>query len=89
MLQRMAAMRAAKARKRLSGPPPEPEPRRMIRWTGLSLGVRDDTTGEVAWVPFRSVRDAARRLAVVLRNYQIGPSHPRPSASICGFHSHP
>lgn len=84
MLKKMAAMRAAKARKRLAGPAPEPEPPRLVRWTGLSLGVRDETTGETAWVPFRSVRDAARRLAVVLREYHVGPSHPRSSASICG-----
>ena len=83
MHKKMAAMRDAKARKRLAGPPPE-QPPRMVRWTGLSLGVRDDTTGETAWVPFRSVRDAARRLAVVIREYHLGPSHPRPSASICG-----
>ena len=68
VLQRMAAMRAAKERKRLANPV-EREPRRE-RFYPLELGVRDTRSGEMAWVPFRSVRDAARRLAVVRREYR-------------------
>ncbi len=63
MLKKMANMRLAKERK-----PVEPEPK-FIRWCGLELGVRDKRTGEVAWVDLKSVRDAARRLAVLLKFY--------------------
>lgn len=66
MLRKMAAMRAAKKRKRLAGPPPEPK---LVRWHPLELGLRDKRTGETAWVDFVSVRDAARRLAVVQKFY--------------------
>lgn len=67
LLRRLAAMRAAKARLRLEKLP-EPEPR-FVRSTGLSLGLRDDVSGEVAWVEFKSIRDAIRRLRVVRREY--------------------
>lgn len=63
----MARMRAAKERKRLANPV-EREPK-MARWFPLELGVRDKMSGDVAWVDFRSVRDAATRLAVVLKYY--------------------
>lgn len=63
-------MRAAKARKRreriAAGWTPEP---RMVRAYPLELGVRNKSTGETAWVDLRSVRDAARRLRVVLKFY--------------------
>lgn len=61
-------MRAAKERKRLANPV-ERVPR-MLPHYPLELGLRDTRSGEVAWVPFRSVRDAARRLAVVRREYR-------------------
>jgi len=67
MLRRMAAMRAAKERKRLANPI-EREPR-MERWYPLELEFRDRRTGEIAWVPFRSIRDATRRLSIVRREY--------------------
>jgi hypothetical protein len=60
MLRKMSAMRSAKARKRLENPP-EHEPK-MQRWFPLELGLRDRQSGEIAWVPFVSIRDAARRL---------------------------
>lgn len=68
ILRKMAAMRAAKARKRLAQGPQEDEPR-MQRFHRLELGVRDKLTGEVAWIDFRSVRDALRRLSVIRRYY--------------------
>jgi hypothetical protein len=71
VLRKMANMRAARARKRLANPPPEPEPK-TLRWFPLELGVRDKQTGETAWVDLRSGRDAARRLALLLRYYQPG-----------------
>jgi hypothetical protein len=58
VLRRMAAMRAAKDRKRLANPV-EREPR-MQPFHPLELGLRDTRSGEVAWVPFRSVRDSAQ-----------------------------
>lgn len=64
----MAAMRAARERKRLERPAPEIGIRARYRHP-LELGLRDTRTGEVAWVPFRSVRDATRRLAVVAKHY--------------------
>jgi hypothetical protein len=68
MLRKMARMRAAKERKRLANPV-EREPK-MVRWFPLELGVRDKRTKEIVWTDFRSVRDAAKRLAVVQRFYQ-------------------
>lgn len=68
MLRKMAAMRAAKARKR-SANQVEREPR-MERWYPLELGLRDRRTGETAWVPFRSIRDAIRRLSVARNEYR-------------------
>ena len=64
-LAKMANMRAAKARKRLEHPA-EVMPK-LEKWFRLELGVRDKTTGEVAWTDLRSVRDAAKRLAVVIK----------------------
>jgi hypothetical protein len=71
MLQKMARLRAAKERKRLAAPPPDYPPK-FKRWYPLELGVRDKKTGEVAWVEFRSLRDAMRRLSVVLKHYEPG-----------------
>lgn len=59
---------AARARKRMEGPMPE-RPEKLVPYYPLELGVRDTRTGDVEWVPFKSVRDAARRLAVVRKYY--------------------
>ena len=67
VLRKMAAMRAAKERKRLENPV-EREPK-FERWFPLELGIRDKHSGEVAWIDLRSVRDAAKRISVVLKNY--------------------
>lgn len=67
VLKKMANMRAAKERKRMENPP-DHEPR-FERYFPLELGVRDKRTGESAWIDLRSVRDAARRLSVVLKDY--------------------
>jgi hypothetical protein len=64
---RMTRARDAKAAKRMSGP--APEPKRGERVYPLQLGVRNKATGETAWTDLRSVRDAAKRLAVVLKYY--------------------
>ena len=71
VLKKMANMRAAKERKRLANPPPEPEPK-LVPWFPLELGLRDKLTGEVAWVDFKSLRDATRRLAIVQKLYRPG-----------------
>ena len=68
VLRKMVLMRAAKERKRLASGPREEEPK-LIRYFPLELGLRNKRTGEVAWVDFKSVRDAAKRLAVVLKYY--------------------
>jgi hypothetical protein len=68
---RMARLRERKARKHreriAAGWTPEPK---MVRWFPLELGVRDKRTGETAWVDLRSVRDAAKRLRIVLKYYK-------------------
>ena len=43
-----------------------PEPR-MVPWNRFTVTVRDRLTGETGSFELVSVRDAARRLAVVLR----------------------
>ena len=67
-LDKLARWRAAKKRKReeaiAAGWRPEPKMERAYRF---ELGVRDSVTGEVAFVPLKSVRDAARRLSLVLK----------------------
>ena len=65
MLRKMANMRAAKARKRRANPPEHEH--KMERYFPLELGVRDKRTGEVAWTDLRSVRDTAKRIAIVLK----------------------
>lgn len=67
ILRKMTLMRAAKERKRLEFPV-EREPK-MIRYFPFELGVRVKHTGETAWIDLRSVRDASRRLSVVLKYY--------------------
>ena len=71
MRRKMAAMRAAKERKRLEREPIEEEPR-MIRTTDLSWAVRDDITSHVEWLPLKSARDTFRRVTVLLRYYHPG-----------------
>jgi len=64
-------MRAAKARRRqalIDAGLLDREPK-LVRYFPLELGVRDKHTKEVAWVDLRSVRDASKRLSVVLKNY--------------------
>lgn len=51
--------------------PPEREPK-FVRYYPLEFGLRDTRTGEVAWVEFKSIRDADRRLAVI-NNYYLAP----------------
>lgn len=73
-LKKLANMRAAKARRRLERGAAgllEREPK-MVRWYPLEVGVRDRTTGEEAWVVFKSLRDALRRLTVLVRYYEPG-----------------
>jgi hypothetical protein len=72
-LKKLANMRAAKERKRLANPV-EREPK-LVPWHPLELGLRDKVSGEVAWVDFKSLRDAMRRLAVVRRFYTPGRFH--------------
>ena len=72
MLRKMANMRAAKTQLRLERGQAgllEREPK-MQRWFTLELGLRDKASGEVAWTDLRSIRDSARRIAVVLKFYQ-------------------
>lgn len=66
-LQKLANMRAAKARKRAVNPP-EREPR-LVRWFPLEFGLRDKRTGETVWMDLRSTRDVAKRVAVLLKFY--------------------
>lgn len=77
MARKMAAMRAAKARRRAeriaSGTMPV-RPSRRRPAPLLELGLRDTRSGEIAWVPFRSLRDAMRRLTVVRRWYRPAPA---------------
>jgi len=63
-------MRAAKARKRLANPP-EHEPK-MVPWYPLELGIRDKISGETCWIDLKSCRDAAKRIAVILKFYTPG-----------------
>ena len=57
---------AAKARKRLAAPPPDREPK-FAPWFPFEFGIREKSTGEMAFVDFVSVRDAARRLGAMRR----------------------
>jgi hypothetical protein len=80
MLRKMATFRAAKARKRQgridAGWRPEPPRGKIIRHPFLSWAMRDDLSGEVVWMEFKSVRDTAKRAGMVARFYQ-----PRPKTS--------
>jgi hypothetical protein len=87
---RLSAMRAAKVRKRQeridAGWTPEPK---MERFFPLSFAVRDDLTGEESgWIKLRSVRNASKKLAMVMKYYQAGirttypPPVDSPSSSV-------
>jgi hypothetical protein len=67
MLRKMSNMRAAKERKRLANPI-EREPK-LVRWYPLEFGMRDKRNGETVWMDLRSTRDAAKRIAVLLKYY--------------------
>ena len=72
MLRKMQNMRNAKERIRMERGAAgllEPDPK-WERYYPLELGLRDKRTGDVAWVEFRSVRDAMRRLSVVQNHYR-------------------
>jgi hypothetical protein len=62
--RKMAAARAAKAAKRLAGDPPEPK---MQRWNRYTITVTDRLTGETGSFELRSLRDAVKRLGMVVR----------------------
>jgi hypothetical protein len=75
MAKKMAAMRAAKERKRIARGRRD-EPPKMIRSTGLSFAIRDDLSGDVVWMPLVSARDVFRRVTVVLKYYMPGKFKP-------------
>lgn len=82
VFRKMAAMRAAKERKRLAAGPREEEPKMiLVRHPHLSWAMRDDLSGDVVWMPFVSVRDIARRVSMVTRHYQPAALPNRRSAS--------
>ena len=68
--RRMAKIRWDKWRHEAAARP-DTEPK-FEMWFPLELGVRDKQTGETAWVDLRSIRDAVRRLRIVLRHYIPG-----------------
>ena len=70
ILQKMAAMRAAKERKRLENPP-QHEPKTQ-RTTCLQIGFRDEISGVECWLPLKSARDAYKRISALLTNYSPG-----------------
>lgn len=74
VFQKMANMRAAKERKRQesvsAGGTPEPPCGPVVRHPNLSWAMRDELSGEVVWLEFKSVRDMTRRAAMVARFYQ-------------------
>lgn len=68
VLRKMEKMRAAKERKRLANPI-QREPG-LVPYYPLQFGVRDKRTGDTAWIDFKSVRDATRRLSVIQKYYR-------------------
>ena len=71
VLRKMAAMRAAKERRRLERGPREDEPKlKVMRHPHLSWAVRDELSGDVVWMPMLSARDVYRRISVLLKFYQ-------------------
>lgn len=71
MLRKMSQMRAAKARKKLERGPTEQEPKMLVvRHSFISWAMRDDLSGDIVWMEFKSVRDMAKRAGMVARFYQ-------------------
>lgn len=71
MLRKMATMRAAKERKRLERGPVDEEPKmKVVRHPFFSWAMRDDLSGEVCWMEFKSVRDMAIRVSITVKYYQ-------------------
>lgn len=71
MLIKLANMRAAKERKRIERGNAgllEWEPK-FLPYYPLELGIKDKQTGEIAWIDFKSVRDAAKRLSIIQKYY--------------------
>ncbi len=66
VLEKMRRMRAAKERKRLARGPVESEPK-MQRWNRYTITVTDRLTGETGSFELRSLRDAVKRLGLVVR----------------------
>lgn len=66
VLEKMRKMRAAKERKRLERGPVDQEPK-MQRWNRYTITVTDRLTGETGSFELRSLRDAGRRLAAVVK----------------------
>lgn len=76
MLRKMAAMRSAKERKRqeaiAAGWTPEPKRGPVVLYPNISWAMRDDLSGEVVWMEFKSVRDMAKRAGMVAKHYTPG-----------------
>jgi hypothetical protein len=74
-LATLAAMRAAKERKRLeriaAGWTPEPKPGRKAY--PLEIGFRDASSQEAQWTPLKSARQARRLAAGLLRHWTPTP----------------
>ena len=74
LVKKMAAMRAAKERKRLeranAGYGELPPRGKIVRYPHLSWAMRDDLSGDVVWMPLISIRDMAKRAGMVARFYQ-------------------
>jgi hypothetical protein len=71
VLRKMAAMRAAKARKRqerIDAGLLEREPK-MERWHRFQYGVRDKLNGEEHWRDLVSARQAAKAFGLILQHY--------------------
>lgn len=69
MRKKMAAMRAAKARKRQAMAEAgllEREPK-MVRWHRFEYGVRDKMSGETHWRDLTSIRQAAKALGLIMK----------------------
>lgn len=67
-LRKLAAMRAAKERKRMAQPR-EPDPR-MIRFYPLEFRVHNKLTGEVSdWHDIRSARHIAKQISLLLKYF--------------------
>ncbi len=65
-LKGVEAKRLKRERAIAEGWTPEPK---MVRAYPLEFGVRNKATGEVAWTDLKSVRDAAKRIGMVLKYY--------------------